>query len=372
MTKTKAPAPADARVMIRDAPVAWINVAHASDATLQKSLVTAALEHGFSHIVLPEQGREALSGLGRFQALGRIRNGSGPGDAVVGPDGALGRWVTLRSKKDEEALSALAGEIEFAVVSATDWKIIPLENLIADFQPTRSRLLAEVRSAEEAAVMLSTLEVGTDGVVLSAEDPQDIVDLGKLLAEMSEQRFSLHEAVVTSVSDAGTGDRVCIDTCSLMRPGEGMLVGGSAEGLFLVHSESLESPYVNARPFRVNAGAVYAYVMGRDGRTHYLSELTAGLPLLAVDHTGRARPVTVGRAKVETRPLLLLKARVGEGKEAREFGVVLQNAETIRLVTPGGGALSIVEAKPGDRILATRGAAARHFGRAIRETILEK
>lgn len=33
------------------------------------------------------------------------------------------------------------------------------------------------------------------------------------------------------------GDRVCVDLCSLLRPGEGMLVGSFARALFLVHSE---------------------------------------------------------------------------------------------------------------------------------------
>jgi 3-dehydroquinate synthase II len=43
-----------------------------------------------------------------------------------------------------------------------------------------------------------------------------------------------------------------------MTLGEGMLVGSQSFALFLVHSESEESPYVAARPFRVNAGGVYA------------------------------------------------------------------------------------------------------------------
>ena len=47
---------------------------------------------------------------------------------------------------------------------------------------------------------------------------------------------------------------------SLMVPGEGMLVGNFARALFLVHSECAESSYIASRPFRVNAGAVHAYV----------------------------------------------------------------------------------------------------------------
>jgi 3-dehydroquinate synthase II len=72
------------------------------------------------------------------------------------------------------------------------------------------------------------------------------------------------------------GDRVCVDTCNLMISGEGMLVGSQSCGLFLVNSEADEvHPYVASRPFRVNAGAVHAYVLVGE-KTKYLCELEAG------------------------------------------------------------------------------------------------
>jgi len=43
-----------------------------------------------------------------------------------------------------------------------------------------------------------------------------------------------------------------------------------------VHSESVENPYVEPRPFRVNAGAVHAYIMMPNGKTKYLDELQDG------------------------------------------------------------------------------------------------
>ena len=36
--------------------------------------------------------------------------------------------------------------------------------------------------------------------------------------------LSLTKATVTHIQAAGMGDRVCVDLCSLMRPGEGLLV----------------------------------------------------------------------------------------------------------------------------------------------------
>ena len=40
------------------------------------------------------------------------------------------------------------------------------------------------------------------------------------------------------------------------------------------------------------------------GRTAYLSELAAGAEVVAVNAAGRQRGATVGRVKIETRPLV--------------------------------------------------------------------
>lgn len=72
----------------------------------------------------------------------------------------------------------------------------------------------------------------------------------------NRERVTYTPATVTRVTPVGMGDRVCVDLCSMLAPGEGMLVGSFSRGLFLVHSECMESAYINSRPFRVNAGAV--------------------------------------------------------------------------------------------------------------------
>lgn len=356
--------------MVRTAPIIWIDLTHIKDKDERRKVATTALEQGFSHVLVDAATQKETEELGRFRTL-LVGDDDAPGRTIHADDDLIGRWITIHDAQDETAAAALAGKLDHVVVSATDWKIIPLENLIADLQPSRTHLLAQVSDAREAALMLNTLEVGTDGVVLSPKDGDDVRDLARLLEEMIEARSDLVAAEITRVEDAGRGERVCIDTCSLLAPGEGMLIGGSSKGLFLLHSESLESPYVNARPFRVNAGAVYAYVLGSGGRTHYLSEVHAGLALVAIDHQGNTRTVTVGRAKVETRPLTLVEARPIDGPDAQRYSVVVQNAETIRFVTPDGGALSVAQAKPGDRVLLHLSSAARHFGRPIQERIVE-
>src|SRR2546428_13843395 len=123
-----------------------------------------------------------------------------------------------------------------------------------------------------------------------------------------------------------------------------MLVGNSSAGLFLIHAETVETGYVAARPFRVNAGAVHTYIYLPGGKTKYLSELRAGDEVLAVDSEGRSRAVTVGRVKVERRPLLLLEAEA----EGRGYTTIVQNAEPRRFATPEGGPLAVSQGKAGD------------------------
>ena len=57
------------------------------------------------------------------------------------------------------------------------------------------------------------------------------------------------------------GDRGCIDTTSIMTKDEGMIVGSTSAGGILVCSETHYLPYMELRPFRVNAGGVHSYVL---------------------------------------------------------------------------------------------------------------
>ena len=241
-----------------------------------------------------------------------------------------------------------------------------MENLIAEFQKSETRILAGAATPEEAKVFSRTLEVGVDGVVIEPKDASAIKEF-KELTRSERPKIGLTSVKVTRIAPVNVGDRVCLDTCSLLRIGEGMLVGSQSNCLFLIQSEAMESEYVAARPFRVNAGPVHAYVLTADGKTKYLSEVTSGEELMAVDTEGDSRPVVVGRAKIEVRPLLLVEVE----SNGKKFTTILQNAETIRLCTPAGP-VSISELRVGHEVLVRLEQGGRHFGHAIRETITER
>jgi len=188
-----------------------------------------------------------------------------------------------------------------------------------------------------------------------------------VIARKKAPKVELVAAKVVELKEIGTGARVCVDTCDLMKPGEGILVGCQSSGLFLVQAEVHESPYVETRPFRVNAGPVSLYTLSSPARTRYLSELKAGDEVLIVNREGKIRSTNVARVKIEWRPMVLVEAEYG-GKKIK---TIIQNAETIRLVTPESSK-SVAELKTGDKVLAHVVEGGRHFGTLVKEeTVIE-
>lgn len=273
--------------------------------------------------------------------------------------------------KDLERAAVRAGKVpDFIVAVGRDWKVIPLENLIAELHRANVKILAGVKDADEAKTAVGTLEIGADGVLLDPRErgPGEVRRVCEALEGLAMEKLELVPAKVVSARPVGMGDRACVDTCSLMAPGEGILVGSQADGMFLVHSESLASKYVEPRPFRVNAGAVHAYVRLPEGKTKYLSELRAGDEVLIINTRGEARVGIVGRVKIERRPLLLVEAE----REGQVFKVLLQNAETINLVAKDGNPVSVTALRQGDEVLVHVERVGRHFGVKVAETIVER
>ncbi|WP_457621749.1 3-dehydroquinate synthase II [Persephonella sp.] len=319
-----------------------------------KKIVTTAIESGADYIIVPKDKENEAKKLGRVSFITIDKDGNLSDDFVI---------VTIKNKQDEEKAAQLAKAGKKVIVRTTDWTIIPLENLIAQSE----NIYAEVKNADEASIAVGILEKGVKGVVLETDDLNEIKRVASVIKETTE-KVELVRAKVTAIIPVGMGDRVAVDTTSLFKRGEGMLVGNSSAGMILVHAETEESPYVASRPFRVNAGAVHMYTRVPGGKTVYLCELEAGKEVMAYDLDGNGRAVVVGRAKIERRPMLLVEAEYN----GKKLSAVLQNAETIRVVGGDGSLISVVDLKEGDEILGYVEEAGRHFGMKVEETILEK
>lgn len=319
-----------------------------------KGLVTLGLEAGVDGVVVPKENVELASQLSRckvfaFEDLEKI---------------------TLDSKEDEEKAvrEMKSGK---AVVIAEGWEVIPIENLLAQCD----NVMVEAQSLARARLASGILEKGVDAIVVSGDGARDIREIVRQ-CKLEQGRQDLVSAKVTRIEPVGLGHRVCADTISLLHRGQGMLVGNSNAFAFLVHAETEHNEYVASRPFRVNAGAVHAYVTLPGDRTVYLGELRQGQEVLIVDSEGNSTTTALGRVKIEVRPMLLVEAEVenpDDPDNPRKGCVFLQNAETIRLTAPDGTPVSVVALKEGDRVLCKVDgmASGRHFGMRISEEIRE-
>ena len=324
----------------------WVDVRPWSTA-----LATTAIESGADALLVEEAGA--------VRELSRLTTIAPDGDLIPGRDIFE---VEITDKESEEEALRLARQ-GYVIVRTRDWTIIPLENLVAQ----SDRIIAAVGCADEAKIALTVLERGTAGILLSTDDPAEVRRVAKVIAGAGEE-VSLVPFEVTRIVPVGMGDRVCVDTCSILGDGEGMLVGNTSSAFLMVHPETLENPYVAPRPFRVNAGAVHAYILLPGGKTAYLADLAVGDRVLVAEHTGTTHDAVVGRVKIERRPLLLVEAKTDDAT----VSLVLQNAETIRLVREDGTAVSVAALAVGDKVLGSVAEGGRHFGVAVKETILEK
>jgi len=279
-----------------------------------------------------------------------------------------GRKFKVLSNNDIEKILVSAKKgLDFVIVEVKDWKIIPLENIIAKLHKIHTKIFAIANSPAEVRKMFSILEVGVDGVIFSSSS---INEIREALVYLGTRNFDLKPAKIIDIKEVGDGERVCVDTASMLHRGEGMLIGSRSNFLFLVHNESVGSSFTSPRPFRVNAGAVHCYTLSPDGTTNYLSEIETGSEVLVLDSKGKARRVTVGRSKIERRPMLMIKAQTG----GEIGGIIAQDAETIRFVKPNGHLVSVTHLKKGDSVLVySKSATGRHFGMEVSdEYILEK
>lgn len=344
--------------------------------TENKQVMTAAVERGWNTFIFSSHCRALAS---EWSSM-----------ALISPlfiekrellDSDHRRVATLSDISSPEQLERLLPEDEQAenvIVNLLDWQVIPAENIVAAFQSSQKTVFAISKTSTEAQIFLEALELGLGGVVLKVEDVKAVLELKDYFDRRNEASniLELTKATVTRVQMAGMGDRVCVDLCSLLRPGEGLLVGSFARGLFLVHSECLESNYISSRPFRVNAGPVHAYVAVPGGKTCYLSELKAGKEVIVIDQNGRQRSAVVGRVKIETRPLILVEAKTDS--DDTPYSILLQNAETVPFVSSQRGnghqspAIPVTSLNVGDEVMLRIQGGARHTGIEIQEFIVEK
>ena len=298
------------------------------------------------------------------------------GEALYINDIQVGRRVDVSNASGQGKARAMAGSVEWILLDLGEWKMIPIENIIAACDGGPTNIAVRISSPEQVIGAAFALQIGVDALLV----PDSIIETaliaksqrGEVSTPQEENLsypFSLSELEVIEVKEGGVGDRVCVDLTTLLELGEGMLVGSSSSSMVLVHGETVESEFVPTRPFRVNAGAAHSYILMADSTTKYLSELQMGDQVMVISSVGLKKSATVGRIKIEKRPFILFRWL---DKNHNEAGALLQQAETVRLVDTDGNLILITQLKEGDTLKGWAGGSGRHIGIPISATVIER
>lgn len=116
------------------------------------------------------------------------------------------------------------------MVLARGWEVIPVENLLAQ----SDSVLAEAATLDEARLAAGIWNAVWRALLY----PEKRWPTSKPMlpsARWPKGAKELLPAVITRVESVGLGHRVCADTLSILRKGQGMLVGNSSAFTFLVH-----------------------------------------------------------------------------------------------------------------------------------------
>ena len=332
----------------------------AGEPTLRRAIVERARRRGFRRFL--DGGDEPLRPEPGEEVAARR------GDRLYMPGGSPEGVPVLRVR-DAAELERASRAAADAGVLAIEWtadRVIPLENAIAA-RGRRFEIWVYAHGPLEVPGALGALEHGADRVFVEVRSPEEVDQLESLVEGPVPAGLEWTQRRLSAVNPAGIGDRVLVDTTSLLRPNEGLLVGSAAAFLFHVASEAVGSAFSRPRPFRVNAGAAHSYVLLADGATRYLSELEPGDAVLAAEPAGPARAVRVGRVKIERRPMVVVTADdLGTART-----IFLQEAETVRVST-AEGRIPTTELRAGASVHGVRLPPARHLGRSVEETIEER
>ena len=280
--------------------------------------------------------------------------------------------VSIDVPSDQDEAISLIGLVPWILVRCSDWTMIPLENLIACSRGTQTRIAAAIDKEIEISGAAFALGGGVDAILIRASLLNEAIKFleDRWTKEDPPENIAMNpkEARILSLESAGVGERVCIDLTRRITEGQGAATGSISGKLCLIHGETISSEYVPDRPFRINAGAIHSYILMADGRTRYMSELETGDEIAILSSPGNIETAIVGRLKIEMRPLLVVRFEIS-GEEGQ---AVVQQAETVRFVSPTGIAVSVTDAKPGDKITVFTDYRVRHMGIPLDGRMVEK
>ena len=142
----------------------WVEIS--ADAALSQKAMLQKLAAENADFLLENTSAHSCSGKDEVTVLNSLD------EKVISQLKQSGKRVALKMSikgKEDENTAVKAAELsaDYIIINCLDWRVIPLENLIARTHG-KSKLIAEVSNAEDTKLVLETLELGADGVLLQA------------------------------------------------------------------------------------------------------------------------------------------------------------------------------------------------------------
>ena len=154
------------------------------------------------------------------------------------------------ARAQKEAIS-LIGSVPWILIRCKDWKMIPLENLVASSRGSGTKLAIAVSKKVELQGVAFALQHGVDAVALPPENKfPDLWSVARSIVRDNGNGSSdvdppsLSNARITSVTEGGIGERVCVDLTERLVEGEGIVAGSISSCLGMIHGETIPSQYV--------------------------------------------------------------------------------------------------------------------------------
>ena len=154
----------------------------------------------------------------------------------------VGRKVNVSSSEGQANARSMSGSVEWILLELGEWKMIPIENIIAACDGVPTKVAARISSPEQVLGAAFALQIGVDALLVPEEIlPTALIAKSQRGETNSEPEvsiendpFELSNVEVIEVKEGGIGDRVCVDLTSMLDNGEGMHVGSSSSSLVLV------------------------------------------------------------------------------------------------------------------------------------------
>ena len=164
------------------------------------------------------------------------------GDALYINSKQVGRKVDVSNSSGQSVARAMAGSVEWILLEFGEWKMIPIENIIAACDGGPTKVAARISSAEQVLGAAFALQIGVDALLVDEKTlPTALIAKSQRgektvesVSENTTQEMILSKLEVIEVREGGVGDRVCVDLTSMLELGEGMIVGSSSNSMILV------------------------------------------------------------------------------------------------------------------------------------------